>query len=106
MPYYFTPPTALEYSTDFFFGRFGVQVGLTVLKVADHYVTSPYPWLGDLAPLTEGTDYFLGGRTYEVTLETAIALQADGYETTTTPPDGGEPSGFGQGGFGTGVFGG
>lgn len=99
----FTPPTSFESSSDHFFGRFKIEVGLSVVKVADHYVTMPYPWLGTLAPLTEGRDYFLGGRTYTVDSSVASALEADGY--TTTPVEGEEPSGFGAGGFGEGGFG-
>ena len=78
----FTPPTRNEGSSDFFFGRYSIPVGESVVKTGGTYRTTPYPWLGDLAGLTEGTDYFLGGRTYTITSAVATALQADGYTTS------------------------
>jgi hypothetical protein len=75
----FTPPTVNEGSSDFFFGRYSIPVGQSVVKTNGVYRTTPYPWLGDLAPLTAGVDYFLGGRTYTVTTEVGNALTADGY---------------------------
>ena len=78
----FTPPVVQEGSDDPFFGRYLTNVGQSVVKANGHYATTPYPWLGELVDLTEGTDYFLGGRTYTVTPAVAAALQADGYTTT------------------------
>lgn len=78
----FTPPTVNEGSSDPFFGRYSVPVGQSVVKTGGVYKTTPYPWLGALAGLTEGVDYFLGGRTYIVSPTVAAALNADGYTTT------------------------
>jgi hypothetical protein len=78
----FTPPTELQSSDDILFGRYSIPVGQSVVKVDGTYRTTPYPWLGEIADLTEGVDYFLGGRTYEVTDAVATALQADGYTTS------------------------
>jgi len=75
----FTPPTVNEGSSDFFFGRYSIPVGQSVVKTDGVYRTTPYPWLGDLAPLTDGVDYFLGGRTYTITQAVADALTTDGY---------------------------
>ena len=78
----FTPPTVKQGSSDYFFGRYSIPVGQSVVKKNGHYATTPYPWIGDLAGLTEGTDYFLGGHEYVVSDTVAAALQADGYTTT------------------------
>lgn len=94
----FTPPTVLQGSSDPFFGRYSIPVGQSVVLRNGHYATVPYPWLGELAPLTEGRDYFLGGRTYIVSDAIANALDADGFDV-------GLP-GFGDGLFGNGPFGG
>lgn len=76
----FTPPTAPEgIGGDPLFSRYTTEVGQTVMSVAGTYTTTPYPWLGDIADLTEGVDYFLGGRTYVVSDEVATALTNDGY---------------------------
>jgi hypothetical protein len=76
----FTPPVTYDYSDDVLFGRYGFPVGQSVLLMDGHYSTIPYPWLGEIASLEEGTEWFQGGRTYTVTDEVATALQADGYE--------------------------
>lgn len=94
----FTPPTVLQGSSDPFFGRYSIPVGQSVVKTAGRYTTTPYPWLGDLAPLKEGTDYFLGGRTYIVSDAVATALEVDGFTIDGLP-------GFGEGAFGYGLFG-
>lgn len=78
----FTPPTEDQASDDFFFGRFSVQVGLSVVKVNGTFTTMPYPWLGDLADLTEGTDWFQGGRSYVISPDVAGELSAAGYEVS------------------------
>lgn len=78
----FTPPTRSEGSSDFFFGRYQIPVGQSVVKMSGTYVTTPYPWLGDLDGKTDGEDYFLGGRTYVISEAVATALQADGYTTS------------------------
>lgn len=99
----FTPPTTFEYSGDPFWGRFKVEVGLSVVKKAGHYLTTPYPWLGEIATLSEGRDWFQGGRTYEITDAVADALRDDGFTVDAIPGD--DPEGFGDGGFGEGAFG-
>lgn len=78
----FTPPTTAESSDDFFFGRFQMTVGLSVLWDGAHFTTRPYPWLGELVNLTEGVTWFQGGRTYTVSTATGVALAADGYTVT------------------------
>lgn len=75
----FNPPTRMEGSSDFFFGRYSVPVGESVVKVNGTYTVTPYPWLGDIADLTDGEDYFLGGHVYTVSDEIAAALVADGF---------------------------
>ncbi len=94
----FTPPTVNEGSSDFFFGRYSIPVGQSVVKTNGVYRTTPYPWLGDLAPLTDGVDYFLGGRTYVVSDAVAALLAADGY---TVVPD----AGYGEGPYGSQGYG-
>lgn len=78
----FTPPTRNEGSSDFFFGRYSIPVGQTVVRTGGTFSTTPYPWLGDIADLTEGVDYFLGGRSYVVSAEAAAELEGDGYQVT------------------------
>lgn len=75
----FTTPTAYEQSDDFFFGRYKVKVGVTLIKRDGHYEEIQYPWLGELASLTNGEDYFLGGHIYEISEALAEDLAADGY---------------------------
>ena len=102
----FTPPTRFEFSggNDALFSRFKVEVGISVVKKAGHYLTVTTPWLGEIAALTEGKDWFQGGRTYDITDAVATALRADGFtiDGDVTP---GDPAGFGEGGFGEGGFG-
>jgi hypothetical protein len=76
----FTPPTYTDSAAaDKFFGRFGLEVGQSVLLVDGHYVVKPYPWLGEIAVLTEGETWFQGGRTYTVSSAVEAALIADGF---------------------------
>lgn len=75
----FTPPTRNESSNDHFFGRYSIPVGQSVVKVNGVFTTTPYPWLGDLAPLTDGVDYFLGGHEYTISEDIAAELTAAGY---------------------------
>lgn len=102
MPY-FTPPTVTESAaSDKFFGRFGLEVGQSVLLVNGTYVTRPYPWLGEIRPwdgteLIEGETWFQGGRTYEVSEAVALLLSGDGFTVG---------NGYGQGQYGDGYYGG
>ena len=75
----FEPPTILQGSSDHFFGRYSIPVGQSVVKVNGHYTTMPYPWIGDLAGLVDGTDYFLGGHIYVISQSVADALTTDGF---------------------------
>jgi hypothetical protein len=77
----FTPPVSHESSDDRFFGRYRVPVGLSVVWNGTTFVTQPNTWLGDMVDLTEGVDWFQGGRTYTITPATAAALSAAGYTT-------------------------
>jgi hypothetical protein len=83
----FTPPTTTVSSDDLLFGRYTFPVGQSVLLTDGHYVTTPYPWLGEIRPvggtdLVEGETWFQGGRTYTVSSAVAAALTADGYTVT------------------------
>lgn len=77
----FTPPTTTESCDDILFGRYGYTVGVSVVKRDGHFTDVPYPWLGEIADLQEGVEWFQGGRTYEITAQVASALEADGYTT-------------------------
>lgn len=94
----FTPPTINEGSNDFFFGRYSIPVGQSVVKTNGTFRTTPYPWLGDIADLEEGVEWFGGGRTYVVSDEVAALLAADGY---TVEPD----AGYGEAPYGSQGFG-
>lgn len=94
----FTPPTVAQGSDDHFWGRYSIQVGQSVVKMNGVFTLSPFPWAGDLEGLTEGEDYFLGGRTYAVTAEIAAELDMAGF--------GSEYIGYGEGAFSGGPYGG
>lgn len=78
----FTPPTTTEHSDDRLFGLFGMTVGISVVLRDGHYEQVPYPWLGEIADLAEGEEWFQGGRTYTIAAATAAALTADGFQVT------------------------
>lgn len=75
----FTPPTVPQGSTDPFFGRYSIPVGVSVVRSGGVFVRRPYPALMEIAGLVEGVDWFQGGRTYTVSSATATALTADGF---------------------------
>ena len=75
----FTPPTVQQSMNDRFWGRYSIPVGQSVVKVDGTYQLLPFPWKGELDGKAEGVDYFLGGRTYVISPETATALAADGF---------------------------
>ena len=96
----FTPPT-VEQPVDpnhRLLCRYSIQVGQSVVKFDGVYTLTPYPWIGDLEGKTEGVDYFLGGRTYQVSDDIADALEADGFTTTIG-------LGYGEGQYGDGDYG-
>lgn len=78
----FTPPTVPQGSTDPFFGRYSIQVGVSVVKRAGVFTRVPYPALAEIHDLTEGEEWFQGGRTYVISEAIAAALAADGYEVS------------------------
>jgi len=97
----FTPPTAKQPidSSDRLLRWFSLDVGQSVVKKDGTYQVMPFPWIGELqAAGDEGTDWFLGGRTYEITDATADALEADGFTTDRT-------SGYSEGEFDDEEFG-
>ena len=94
----FEPPTVRQgIPGDRLFSRYGTQVGQSVVKKGGTFTLDPYPWLGDLTGLVDGTDYFLGGHIYEVTEVVAAQLEVDGF-TVTAP-------GYGSGAYGHGPYG-
>lgn len=93
----FTPPTVPQGSTDPFFGRYSIPVGVSVVKRDGVFERRPYPALAEIAPLTEGETWFQGGRTYEISTELAGDLERDGFEVTLP--------GYGQGRYGYGAYG-
>lgn len=83
---YFTPPTVdrTQASPGGLWGRYSVPVGQSVVRINGSLKTVSYPWIGELqAAGSEGTDWFLGGRTYPVSSATAAELNSAGYVTTT-----------------------
>lgn len=78
----FTPPTIQQGSSDFFFGRYSIPVGQSVLLRDGSYATVQTPALMEVADLAEGEEWFQGGRTYVVSQAVADALVADGYEVS------------------------
>jgi hypothetical protein len=76
----FSPPTIQQsMAGDALFSRYGVPVGQSVVRKGGVFVLDPYPWLGDLNGLVDGTDYFLGGHIYSVTTEIGNELVAAGF---------------------------
>jgi hypothetical protein len=96
----FTPPT-VDYPAGSgpLLSRFrSIPVGQSVVKRDGAYELTPFPWAGELEGLTEGEDYFLGGRTYTISDDVAASLDLDGF--------GYDYIGYGEGAFGGGPFGG
>jgi hypothetical protein len=100
-------------STDHFFGRYRIPVGVSVIRKATApddqgfgegpygfggYERRPYPALIEIADLEEGVDWFQGGRSYIVSDEIAENLVASGFEVT--PDVGYGESVYGSQGFG------
>lgn len=76
----FTPPTQPEAMPGHpLLSRYTVEVGQSVVKFNGHFTLMPYPWIGDLVGLVEGTDWFGGGRTYIISQAVADGLTADGF---------------------------
>jgi len=82
--------------------RYTIDVGQSVVRIGGLFVLHPYPENSELLPLQEGVDYFLGGRTYDISDQTATELLAAGFNLDGSPVT---DDGFGEGGFGTGPFG-
>lgn len=92
----FTPPTVnylpgvlpethgVQRSLFRYFG--GNPAGMSVIKVAGHFVTVDNPSTDQLIG-RDGVDWFLGGHVYVVTQAVADALTADGYGTSAPPPE-------------------
>ncbi len=77
--YGFQTPTvgqAMPRSTTW--SRYSSRVGVSVVKVAGVYQQLPYPSQEELAGLTDGVDYFLGGYEYQITPAIRTELIAAG----------------------------
>ena len=85
----FTPPTQEQGSSDPFWGRYRIPVGISVVRIPQGfgmgawgetpygfggYRRLPTPALSEIAGLEEGVDWFQGGRTYVISDEVAEAL--------------------------------
>lgn len=119
--YRFYPPVRREPASDSRdpLHRFmSMRVGFSVVERDGRYTVVPYPWLGELDPLRDGSTYFLGGHgPYEVDVTTADrlvehinAVWVENESEVTDPSNGYLVSipveaGFGLGGFGEGIFG-
>lgn len=97
----FTPPTVKQrmHATHPLLSRYSIDVGQSVVLRDGAYQLTPFPWIGELEGLTEGTDYFMGGRTYVITSDIADALEGDGF-TTDDQGDGFNEGAFGSEGYG------
>lgn len=94
----FTPPTVKQRMPgDRLFSRYGVQVGQSVVRKNGVFTLDPFPWLGDLTGLVDGTDYFLGGHIYQVTDAIGVELETAGFAV--------DYPGYGQGAYGHGSYG-
>lgn len=116
MAFAFTPPTIKVYSDDLLFGRYGFTTGVSVVKVNGTFTELMSPWLGEIADLTEGRDWFQGGRTYLISESVKTELEDAGFITVevddpdpddpTIPPDIVTDSPlYGVGLYGVGIYG-
>jgi hypothetical protein len=97
----FTPPTVRQaWSSDPLFGRYRIPVGQSVVKVNGVFKVTISPWLGEIADLEEGVDWFQGGRTYFVTASVAAALTAASLTVDSTT------AAYGRGLYGSNNYGG
>lgn len=79
--YRFDPPTRKERYRDPAGGfPYSMDVGVSVVKVDGTYTVFPAPTSEDIAGLTDGVDYFLGGRVYWVDAAVANDLTNDGFQ--------------------------
>lgn len=62
--------------------RYSIPEGQSVVLINGVFKLHPYPWLGTIQNLEEGVEWFNGGRTYEIDIETAEALAQAGFEVT------------------------
>lgn len=97
----FTPPVRSEPipTQQKPFKYYRQPVSMSVVYRNSHYteVRSPHQEETDL--LVEGVTWFPGGRTHAVSVETALALEADGFAFENFPA-------YGEGGYGQGTYGG
>lgn len=82
----FTPPSVVIGCNDPVFSKIfgGTSTGQSIVKANGVFTLMPYPWLGDLVGLVEGTDWFCGGRTYWVTDAVGSALAGAGFTVDTS----------------------
>lgn len=97
----FTPPTVQQplHATDRLLSRYSIPVGQSVVKKGGVYTLMPYPWVGEIEGLAEGSDYFMGGRTYRIDDDIAAALENDGFTVNHAP------LGYNEGQFDEGSYG-
>ena len=99
MPVTFTPPTVKQpVGTGPLLSRYSIDVGQSVVKYNGVFTLMPFPWKGHLDGLTEGVDYFMGGRTYNIPGDIGAALEAAGFIVDGL-------IGYGEGAYGYGLFG-
>lgn len=97
----FTPPARKQGSSHHFWGRYQINVGVSVVKVGGSFVEFPFPQPSDLVGLVDGVDFFRGGYDYTISDVLAAELVADGF-TDSRSLDGS----YGFGGYGGGLYGG
>ena len=102
----FEPPTQKQGMEDYFWGRFPIPVGQSVVQRNGRFVVTPTPWIGELANLKDGIHYFLGGHVYEIDMDTAGQLVADGFDVSGyLPPPPTDSPAYGRGIYGVGRYG-
>jgi len=99
LPVTFTPPTVKQaVGTGPLLSRYRIDVGQSVVKYNGVFTLMPFPWAGHLVGLTEGVDYFMGGRTYNITGAIGADLEAAGFTVDGLV-------GYGEGAYGYGLYG-
>lgn len=97
----FTPPTFEERMAGAgrLFSFYTQTMSYAVLFRNGRFQTVRTPSQEETAALVEGVTWFSGGRSYDVSDDTAALLAADGFTTTTNP-------GYGDGPYGNDFYGG
>ena len=95
----FTPPARHQAMDDPFWGRFGSQEGVSLVRINGTLTLISAPLASETDGLAEGVDYFIGGHEYVVTGSVEQELYDGGWVSEIGQ------EGYGEGGYGDGGYG-